>query len=153
MLHVFCMLILAESLRSYRYQSGEYSRIRFQTAQKQFFYLTQTQRGNELSDFHEMATNLRMKKERFLPAENPANGIDDIGRRWSAKKRQFSNSHYFQKKNFGSNCMVIPERRCKIRDALHPLQLLQRIINKIYSYRTGKHSKSENLTRIESRTA
>jgi hypothetical protein len=100
-----------------------------------------------------MATNLRMKKERFLPAKNSANGIDDTGRRWRAKKRRFSDSHYFLKKKYGSNCMIMPEKRCGIRDALHPLQLLQRIINKIYSHRTGKHSKSENLARIESRTA
>ena len=64
-----------------------------------------------MSDFHEMATNLRRRKERFLPAENPAYGIDKGGRRLGIERRQFDYSHYSPERRIGFDRRIIPERR------------------------------------------
>jgi hypothetical protein len=64
-----------------------------------------------LSDFHEMASNLRMRKTRSLPLENPAYGIDRGGRRLGIDRRQFTYSHYTPERRGGSDRRSVPERR------------------------------------------
>lgn len=69
-----------------------------------------------MSDFHEMATNLKMKNTRHLPIENPAFTIDNGGRRLGIERRQFDYSHYFPERRVGEDRRVLPERRV---DACH----------------------------------
>ena len=64
-----------------------------------------------MSDFHEMATNLKMKEARNLHIENPAYTIDNGGRRLGIERRQFDYSHYFPERRFGIDRRVLPERR------------------------------------------
>jgi hypothetical protein len=64
-----------------------------------------------LSDFHEMANNLRMRKERALHSKSPAFDIDKGGRRLGLERRQFNYSHYYPERRFGSDRRCIPERR------------------------------------------
>ena len=64
-----------------------------------------------MSDFHEMATNLRRRTERFLLIENPSYGFDKGGRRLGIERRQFNYSHYCPERRFGFDRRVIPERR------------------------------------------
>jgi hypothetical protein len=64
-----------------------------------------------LSDFHEMAYNLRMKEERFLSIEHPAYLIDRGGRRLGIERRQFAYSHYYPERRRGLDRRNIPERR------------------------------------------
>jgi hypothetical protein len=64
-----------------------------------------------LSDFHEMATNLKMQKARTLHIENPAYIIDHGGRRLGIERRQFDYSHYLPERRIGLDRRIIPERR------------------------------------------
>ena len=64
-----------------------------------------------MSDFHEMASNLRMRKERALHIKNPAFHIDNGGRRLGIDRRQFSYSHYYPERRAGDERRNIPERR------------------------------------------
>ncbi len=64
-----------------------------------------------MSDFHEMATNLRMQEAHSLPIENPAYPIDNGGRRLGIERRQFDYSHYFPDRRIGVDRRVLPERR------------------------------------------
>ena len=68
-------------------------------------------RGCILSDFHEMANNLRMRKERSIPFESPAYGIDNGGRRLGIKRRQFCYSHHYPERRVDFDRRIIPERR------------------------------------------
>ena len=69
----------------------------------------------KLSDFHEMASNLRMRKERALHMTNPAYNIDNGGRRLGIDRRQFSYSHYYPERRFGDERRCLPERRIEIQ--------------------------------------
>jgi len=64
-----------------------------------------------MSDFHEMASNLRMKKERVLHIKNPIYDIDNGGRRLGIERRQFAYSYYYPERRFGIERRCIPERR------------------------------------------
>ena len=68
-----------------------------------------------MSDFHEMASNLRMRKERALGSNNPAFNIDNGGRRLGIDRRQFTYSHYYPERRFGSERRCHPERRTEIK--------------------------------------
>ena len=68
-----------------------------------------------MSDFHEMAANLKMKDARNLHLENPAYIIDHGGRRLGIERRQFDYSHYFPERRFGQDRRIIPERRIESR--------------------------------------
>ena len=65
----------------------------------------------KLSDFHEMAANLKMKEARSLPIENPAYLIDKGGRRLGIERRQFDYSHHIPERRAGLDRRVLPERR------------------------------------------
>lgn len=67
-----------------------------------------------MSDFHEMANNLRMRKERALHNNNPAYNIDNGGRRLGIERRQFTYSHYYPERRVGNERRNIPERRSEI---------------------------------------
>ena len=67
-----------------------------------------------MSDFHEMASNLRMRKERALHIKNPAYNIDNGGRRLGIERRQFTYSHYFPERREGDERRSIPERRVEM---------------------------------------
>ena len=64
-----------------------------------------------MSDFHEMSTNLMMKKARILHIENPFYLIDNGGRRLGIERRQFDYSHYFPERRVGPDRRNLPERR------------------------------------------
>lgn len=64
-----------------------------------------------MSDFHEMASNLRSRKERVLQMKNPAYQIDNGGRRLGIERRQFNYSHYYPERRIGDERRSIPERR------------------------------------------
>jgi len=64
-----------------------------------------------MSDFHEMATNLRMKEARILNIENPVYIFDNGGRRLGIKRRQFDYSYYFPERRAGLDRRNLPERR------------------------------------------
>lgn len=64
-----------------------------------------------MSDFHEMAANLKIKEARSLPIENPAYEIDRGGRRLGLERRQFDYSQYFPERRIGFDRRVQPERR------------------------------------------
>ncbi len=64
-----------------------------------------------MSDFHEIATNLKMKEGRSLPIENPAYMIDNGGRRLGVERRQFDYSHYFPERRVDIDRRIHPERR------------------------------------------
>ena len=65
----------------------------------------------ELSDFHEMANNLKMKESRSLHMANPAYMIDRGGRRLGIERREFDYSHYFPERRVSIDRRVLPERR------------------------------------------
>ena len=71
-------------------------------------------RRPKLSDFHEMANNLRMREERALHSKNLKYEIDKGGRRLGLERRQFNYSHYYPERRFGSDRRCIPERRVDI---------------------------------------
>lgn len=64
-----------------------------------------------MSDYNEMAHNLRMQNERALNPENPAYMIDQGGRRLGPERRQFTYSHYFPERRAGAERRNLPERR------------------------------------------
>ncbi|MEE4263614.1 MAG: hypothetical protein V2I56_13060 [Desulfobacteraceae bacterium] len=64
-----------------------------------------------MSDFHEMVSNLRMRKERALHGQGPGHGIDHGGRRLGIERRQFTYSHYFPERREGDERRSMPERR------------------------------------------
>jgi hypothetical protein len=64
-----------------------------------------------LSDFHEMANNLRIKKERSLRKRDPACIIDKGGRRLGIERRQFAYSHYLPERRLGTERRLLSERR------------------------------------------
>ena len=64
-----------------------------------------------MSDFHEMANNLRMRKERSIPFESLAYGIDNGGRRLGINRRQFCYSLFFPERRVGDDRRMVPERR------------------------------------------
>ena len=64
-----------------------------------------------MSDFHEMATNLKNKEARALHIEDPAYLIDNGGRRLGIERRQFEYSHYFPERRFSDERRILPERR------------------------------------------
>ena len=68
-----------------------------------------------MSDFHEMATNLKMKDARNLDIENPAYLIDHGGRRLGIERRQFDYSHCFPERRLGQDRRNVPERRIDSR--------------------------------------
>lgn len=68
-----------------------------------------------MSDFHEMASNLRMRKERALHMKNPAYNIDKGGRRLGIDRRQFTYSHYYPERRFGNERRCLPERRVEMQ--------------------------------------
>ena len=67
-----------------------------------------------MSDFHEMASNLRMRKERALHSNDPAFNIDNGGRRLGIDRRQFTYSRYYPERRLGSERRRLPERRNEI---------------------------------------
>ncbi len=68
-----------------------------------------------MSDFHEMATNLKIKEARSLKFEDPAFAIDNGGRRLGIERRQFDYSFYFPERRDGCDRRLIPERRADSR--------------------------------------
>jgi hypothetical protein len=64
-----------------------------------------------LSDFHEMATNLKFKQTRSVSFESPSYRIDNGGRRLGIERRQFDYSIFFPERRDGSDRRLIPERR------------------------------------------
>ena len=71
-----------------------------------------------MSDFHEMAYNLRMKEERFLSIEHPAYLIDRGGRRLGFERRQFAYSHYYPERRVGLDRRNSAERRILQKSAI-----------------------------------
>ena len=67
-----------------------------------------------MSDFHEMVSNLRMRKERALHGQDPAYDIDKGGRRLGLERRQFNYSHYFPERREGDERRNVPERRIEM---------------------------------------
>jgi hypothetical protein len=68
-----------------------------------------------LSDFHEMVSNMQMRKERALSAKGPVCDIDNGGRRLGIERRQFSYSHYFPERREGDERRCRPERRVEMK--------------------------------------
>ena len=64
-----------------------------------------------MSDYHEMATNLKMKEARTRHIEGPAYILDNGGRRLGIERRQFDYSHYFPERRVGPDRRNLPERR------------------------------------------
>ena len=67
-----------------------------------------------MSDFHEMASNLRTRKERALQTKNPAYPIDNGGRRLGIERRQFNYSYYYPERRIGDERRSTPERRTDV---------------------------------------
>ena len=67
-----------------------------------------------MSDFHEMVTNMRMRKERALSGKGPVYDVDNGGRRLGIERRQFNYSHYFPERREGDERRSTPERRVDI---------------------------------------
>ena len=64
-----------------------------------------------MSDFHEMAINLKSKEARSLHMESPAFIIDNGGRRLGIERRQFEYSLYVPERRLGIDRRISPERR------------------------------------------
>ena len=64
-----------------------------------------------MSDFHEMANNLKTIEARSLHIEDPAYIIDNGGRRLGIERRQFKYSLYFPERRIGTERRNRPERR------------------------------------------
>ena len=64
-----------------------------------------------MSDFHEMARNLKRKQARTLDKKKAANIIDHGGRRLGLERRQFDYSHYYPERRVGLERRTHPERR------------------------------------------
>ena len=67
-----------------------------------------------MSDFHEMVSNLRMRKERALQIKNPVYNIDKGGRRLGIERRQFTYSQHYPERRIGIERRCIPERRVEM---------------------------------------
>ncbi len=67
-----------------------------------------------MSDFHEMVSNLRMRKERALHIKNPVYNIDKGGRRLGIERRQFTYSQHYPERRIGIERRCIPERRVEM---------------------------------------
>ncbi len=64
-----------------------------------------------MSDFHEMATHLRIQEERSSLMENHACMVDADSRRAGIELRQFSYSDYLTEKGIGIDLGILPERK------------------------------------------
>ena len=64
-----------------------------------------------MSDYHEMATHLRMQEERSLLLENHACMMNNNGHRSGIGKQQFSYSDYKTEKKVGIDFSILPERK------------------------------------------
>ena len=105
---------------AFRQQTGDdcsrreaYNKSKFEAARNRLREdgFANSSRRCDLSDFHEMANNLRMINERALNPEDPAYMIDQGGRRLGPERRQFSYSHYFPERRAGAERRSLPERR------------------------------------------
>ena len=67
-----------------------------------------------MSDFHEMVSNMQMRKERALSRKGPACDADNGGRRLGIERRQFNYSHYFPERRECDERRCIPERRVEM---------------------------------------
>ncbi len=72
-----------------------------------------------MSDFHEMASNLRMREERALHSKSPVYNIDNGGRRLGIERRQFSYSLYYPERRVGIERRCLPERRVDMKAGAH----------------------------------
>ena len=68
-----------------------------------------------MSDFHEMVSNMQMRKERALAVKGPVCDMDNGGRRLGIERRQFSYSHYFPERREGDERRCLPERRVEMK--------------------------------------
>lgn len=73
--------------------------------------LYQRNRRSNLSDFHEMATHLRMQEERSLLMENHGYMVDTDRRQSAIGKRRFSYSDHLKEKRVGIDLSILPERK------------------------------------------
>jgi hypothetical protein len=73
--------------------------------------LFQHHRECNLSDFHEMATHMRMQEERSLLMENHAYMVDTDGRRSGIGNRQFSYSGHLAENRVGFDLTILSERK------------------------------------------
>jgi hypothetical protein len=64
-----------------------------------------------MSDYHEMATHLKMEKARTLHIKSPAFIFDNGGRRLGIERRQFDYSHYFPERRVSRDRRNRTERR------------------------------------------
>ena len=67
-----------------------------------------------MSDFHEMVSNMQMRKERALSGRGPACDVDNGGRRLGIERRHFNYSHYFPERREGDERRCIQERRVEM---------------------------------------
>ncbi len=67
-----------------------------------------------MSDFHEMVSNLRMRKERALHIKNLVYNIDKGGRRLGIERRQFTYSQHYPERRIGIERRCVPERRVEM---------------------------------------
>ena len=67
-----------------------------------------------MSDFHEMVSNLRMRKERALQIKNPVYNIDKGGRRLGIERRQFTYSQHYPERRVGIERRCLQERRVEM---------------------------------------
>ena len=70
-----------------------------------------------MSDFHEMATSLKTKKDR-PPNKNRVYMIDNGGRRLGIERREYAYSHYYPERRVGADRRIHPERRTDARKDL-----------------------------------
>ena len=63
-----------------------------------------------MSDYHEMATNLRMQEERSLLLDNHELMVNTDGRRFGIGKRHFSYWDYLKEKKAQFDLSIFPER-------------------------------------------
>ena len=63
-----------------------------------------------MSDFHEMATHLRMQEERSLLLDNHECMVNTYGRRYGIGKRHFSYWDYLKEKKALIDLNIFPER-------------------------------------------
>ena len=64
-----------------------------------------------MSDFHEMATHLRIQEERSSLMENHAILVDTGSRRAGIEQRQFSYSDYLTEKGVSIDLSILPEKK------------------------------------------
>ena len=63
-----------------------------------------------MSDYHEMATNLRMQEERSLLLDNHECRVNTGGRRYGIGKRHFSYWDYLKEKKAHIDLSIFQER-------------------------------------------